>query len=481
MLSKGNLKAEGSAAELKAKFGGGYRVRVPHKSNWKAEGLEYAHCLVDNEDAVYQLADSTQAAPFVKGLDKDHVEDYQVLGPTIEDVFLKLAEEVRDDRDVVVAVQAPAHDKGSSSSSIPPETEAPKDGETALQLYSGHGTTMLRQSWVLFRKRVTVFKRGWLPYFFATIIPIITAGLVTYFLNDFSKLTCSPESQVSEGDPEGLGTSSLDLLIPLGPNSRITPQLVAAALHQNQSWFHSVNTLGDFNQYVREQYANITPGGFFLGQSSSDVPTMAYVGNWQVYTPMLTQNLLNNVLSNTTIAAQYQSFALPLPSKAANTLQLILYFGLAMAAFPGFFALYPTTERLRNVRSLHYSNGIRAAPLWAASTAFDFLFILLISALVIIMWTAVSSVWYAPGYLFVVFVLYGLSTVLMSYCVSLFVSSPLAAFAFAAGGQAVFFLIYFVTFMCIVYVGSLPSHLPVALLTCGTGHTLRRRRLTATS
>lgn len=47
-----------------------------------------------------------------------------------------------------------------------------------------------------------------------------------------------------------------------------------------------------------------------------------------------------------------------------NSLQLITYFGLAMAAYPAFFALYPTLERLRGVRALQYSNGVRALPLW---------------------------------------------------------------------------------------------------------------------
>lgn len=73
-----------------------------------------------------------------------------------------------------------------------------------------------------------------------------------------------------------------------------------------------------------------------------------------------------------------------------KTLQLILYFGLAMSVYPAFFALYPTVERLRKVRALHYSNGIRAAPLWLAYLAFDFLFVLLISAVVTAIFAGVN-------------------------------------------------------------------------------------------
>lgn len=58
--------------------------------------------------------------------------------------------------------------------------------------------------------------------------------------------------------------------------------------------------------------------------------------------------------------------------------------------------------------------------------------------------------WYGPGYLFVVFFLYGLTSILLCYVISLITKSQLACFAFAAGGQAVFFLIYFIMYMSIL-------------------------------
>jgi hypothetical protein len=57
-------------------------------------------------------------------------------------------------------------------------------------------------------------------------------------------------------------------------------------------------------------------------------------------------------------------FDLPWPSKTEDSLQFIFYFGLVMSAYPAFFALYPTIERLRGVRALQYSNGVRSLPLW---------------------------------------------------------------------------------------------------------------------
>lgn len=121
-----------------------------------------------------------------------------------------------------------------------------------------------------------------------------------------------------------------------------------------------------------------------------------------------------------------------------------------MAAFPAFFALYPTVERLRNVRALHYSNGVRALPLWLAYTAFDFISVLIISTVVMIIWAAATSGWYNLGYLFAVLMLYGLAAMQLVYVVSLVCRSQLAAFAFAAGGQASLFLIYIIVYLSVL-------------------------------
>ena len=115
---------------------------------------------------------------------------------------------------------------------------------------------------------------------------------------------------------------------------------------------------------------------------------------------MLTQNVVDNLIGKVEINTQYQEFAVPFAPSAGKSLQLIFYFGLAMIAYPAFFALYPTRERLGKVRALHYSNGVSSASLWSAYLAFDFMFVTLISVIVIIMWIAVSdvhlskSIWY---------------------------------------------------------------------------------------
>ncbi|KAF2090548.1 putative ABC transporter [Saccharata proteae CBS 121410] len=452
VLSKGHLKAEGSAVQLKHDLGGGYRIVLDNEVvSTVPTALEKLPRSVLFEQTVFQVANSAEAAHYTAELENEGISQYQVNGPTIEDVFLKLAEEVKDeipaepeviDR-TTEASKGTRTDGSSDASYAPPEKER-------LEMSTGRGTGFAKQAWVLFRKRITILRRNYLPYAAAVLIPVITGGLVTEFLDGFSALSCNPGAQASRPKSYSFGAASyaVQLLIPVGPSSAVNTQALGAALGQDPSIFHVVDSLPEFNTYVADNYANVTPGGFFLTPNAA--PTFAYIGNWNIYYSILTQNLLDSVLANTTIATQYQSFAVPFAPGAGDTLQLILYFGLAMCAFSGFFALYPTMERLRKVRALHYSNGIRAAPLWIAYTMFDFLFALLVAALVTIIFVSVSGVWYYPGYLFVVFFLFGFTSILLSYVVSLFVTSQLAAFAFMAGGQAVFYLLYFVIYMSII-------------------------------
>src|SRR5690349_19945891 len=108
-----------------------------------------------------------------------------------------------------------------------------------------------------------------------------------------------------------------------------------------------------------------------------------------------------------------------------------------MFVYPAFFALYPALERIRSVRALHYSNGVRSLPLWLAVVSFDVIVVVAVGVIVIIIFRVATDVWYHLEYLFVFLLLYGLSAIILSYIISIYAKSQLAAFAFAAGGQAV--------------------------------------------
>lgn len=126
------------------------------------------------------------------------------------------------------------------------------------------------------------------------------------------------------------------------------------------------------------------------------------------------------------------------------------YVGLGFTLFPAFFVLYPTVERIRHVRALHYSNGVRALPLWLAYLLFDIIPVLVITAVSsALMITRAGDVWYNFGFFPLVIILYGISSILLAYNVSLVAKSQLSAFAFLAGGQALMFLLYFISIMLV--------------------------------
>ena len=436
ILSKGVLKAQGSSVGLKHKLGSGYRIHVFHVPGQTKENMPRFDGIPREEnydEIVYNVPDSSQAASFVTRLEELGITEYRVSGPTIEDVFLKVAEEM-----------GRSYVHGDDDS---------KEGKVEFptpNLLTGTRIGMAKQAWILFCKRATILRRNWLPYTSAMVIPIIAAGLVTLFLRSYERPGCSGPDTMSKPDIESF-LSQTDIQLVLGPSNKISPStlgmfsnLFAGAgaggspnmdLETVLNNTHFVDTLGEFNDYINTQFRNVTPGGFFLGDESSP-PTLAWKGNGGVAYAAVVQNGMNNLLHGVPIFTQYQAFAVPWATGAGDSLQLITYLCLALSAYPAFFSLYMTIERLRNIRALHYSNGVRSLPLWLAYVSFDFLIVLAVSVISIALFRGISNEWYHAEYLFVVFFLYGLASTLLSYVLSIFAKSQLAAFAFAAGGQA---------------------------------------------
>ncbi|KAJ5317694.1 hypothetical protein N7508_002202 [Penicillium antarcticum] len=458
ILSKGSLEAQGSTVELKHRLGSGYRVHVHHPPgststiDLQLEELEGTTKEPQFDETVYTVQDSALVSRIVAVLEKKKITEYRISGPTIEDVFLKVAQELSQDSKQPEKVDVV---KGKSDSEG--LTEDNENGTP--ELLTGKRIGMVRQTWFLYVKRLTILRRNYIPYLAAFLIPVIAAGLVTLFLKDATAPKCSGDSLFMSPDPKSL-SSYKDIDLVVGPQSQFSSSLgsyinslsgAASSESRNlTSYFNFVDNYPDFTRYIETHQANVTPGGIWLGDSSSK-PTFAWKGNNNNFLlAALTQNAMNNLLSNTSISFQYQSFDIPWQSDVGKMLQLLVYFGLASAVYPALFALYPTIERLRNVRALHYSNGVRPLPLWLAYLSFDFCVVLLASVLGIIIFRAASDVWYHAEYLFVVFFLYGLCSTFLSYLVSLVAKSQLAAFAFAAGMQCVFFLIYFIGYMSVL-------------------------------
>ncbi|KAH7131898.1 hypothetical protein B0J11DRAFT_210056 [Dendryphion nanum] len=446
ILSRGNLKTKGTSVQLKHEVGAGYHVTVA--KNDHTSSLGGVRRPAADDKVTYWFPTGIEATNFINRLRENGIKDYDFVGPTLEDVFLALAEEIKENK-LENEYGAMSTQTALKDGDVPPSSDQTSDNlDKGVNMSKGEGTSMPKQTWILMQKRFTILRRNYLPYVCAFLLPVVAAGLVTLFLKDYKTVGCDPGAQANDPEVFSIASVKRQVLIPIGPRDLANVDLIARRAGIETSSFHLVDTVEEFNDFISNRFRNITPGGFFLREGQP--PLMAYVGNPSVIGGLVTLNALNNILTNTTINTQYQQFAVPFAPNMGKTLQLILYFGLAMAVYPAFFALYPTVERLRKVRALHYSNGIRAMPLWLAYLAFDFCFVVLVSAVSTGILLGASSAFYAPGYMFLVFLLYGLTSILLCYLVSIMVTSQLATFAFAAGGAASLFLIYFIGYMAIL-------------------------------
>ena len=440
ILSKGTLKCEGSAVALKAKMGGGYRVHVPRGSPEVSDVS--AKRLYDQ--TVYNIPDSTSAGKLVDKLEALGVTEYHVSGPTIEDVFLKVAEETADIQDQQLRQS--------------PSTEVADKECEGVNLCAGERLGIFKQAWVMFRKRLVIFKRNYFPIVAAISIPIIAAGLTMIILKKYKKASCANTDQINIAKVEQL-TFNTKSNVTLGPQSDFSTQVLenlASVLlpagAQNEtlvqnlvSSLHFVNSFDDFKNYIKLNYHNVTPGGLYAGGGDpSTNATIAFRGDGNVRNALTLQNLVDNFLLDQKIVTKYSQFDYFWPEGTGDTMQFVVYMGLALSAFPAFFTLYPTVERIRNVRALHYSNGVRALPLWLAYAAFDFIAVLIITVVCTIIYVAATNdIWYHVGYLFLIILLYGLAAVLLAYNVSLMAGSQLSAFAIVAGSQGIMQALYF--------------------------------------
>jgi len=456
ILSKGHLKCEGSAVQLKMEYGGGYRVHAPIGAPALA-GVSFKRFY---DATIYNIPTATAASRVIESLEKQGVSNYYVQGPTIEDVFLSVADESIVNRPENTGERGEPGDT-ETVDKITSTGNSDTAEKKAVSLHNGRHLGLFQQTWVLIRKRITILQRNYLPQMAAIAIPIIAAGITMITFKSFDGVSCNSARQVFRSDVENF-TFSDEYDILLGPSS-ILPSLVGLAdilLPAGNGTFDATANLTDslnftetlpaFNAYIHDNYKNVTPGGIFFENNSA---TIAYQGDYSASLrgAMMFQNIVDNVLLNVTngISATYLPFDYVWPAGQGDTMIFVAYAGLAFSAFPAFFALYPTIERIRKVRALHFSNGVRALPLWLAYALFDFAAVLLISVICTGIFAAATSGWYALGYLFVVVLLYGIAATVLVYCISLVTKSQLSAFAFAAGGQASFFLLYLITYMSI--------------------------------
>ncbi len=422
ILSQGALKAQGSSTELKNRLGDGYSVHVPTSAiSRPLPRFKDLHTVHSLGLTTFNVPDSADAARLLALLERYGIRDYRVSGPTLEDVFLKLTNSASISNEAsglpspsrLQTVNQTAMRQPKACASLPSTPVR----SVKVNLLTGRQTGPWQQMGALYRKRFLVLRRTYLPLLAACAVAMIGAGVSPLLLKHYTRTSCAPPTvgRFHSPSPELNLGSAYDLTkVAVGPESQVDKASLAnfvGRYFQNSPSQKAVGAMvlmGDkikfvkdneeFRQLVSRESAHLSPGGYFLGDGSHP-PTIAWAGAPGMLNPLLLQNLLSTSLSQVDIITSYSVFELP-PRRTLidfNPLLFVAYFVLVFACYPAFFALYPTVERVRKVRALQYSNGVRPMPLWLAHLLFDAMFVLLVSSISVLLLGVGSSLWYVAS------------------------------------------------------------------------------------
>ncbi|OSD01210.1 P-loop containing nucleoside triphosphate hydrolase protein [Trametes coccinea BRFM310] len=481
LAAPGRLVAHGTPVALKSSLGEGYTVNVSFLSGDDAgEKSTIGHQteLLDRIRTIAPLAYTSSSTPNevsyhlklkdpavvrdVLALVEDNrgtygVASYAVMGTSIEDIFLGLMhdESQLEEKDV----------EKPGSSHAPSLAASPTPTPRVLELTNGRRRSPLSQALTIFHKRVLIARRSWLTPCLAVLVAVAGSCIPIFFLSNRAQ-TCVRTFRTVPTTPLYLPNSPLGFITELATGSRVleSPPGIVSTLG-NTTRFLLVDNIPDnatFVQTINQSFRNQSFGGV-----SVDQQTGAALFAWEATPPGLTglvmlnlaSNLLYNNALNATgragaapslILANYQSF----PGIAAGTLvalKWVAFFGAAMAVYPAFFSLYVAKERRSSVQAMQLSNGLSdPVGLWLGHLLFDSIFAVINATLIVIVFAAASNQFNGLGFFWVVLVLYGIVGALFSYCVSLVVTSPLAAFAVSAGYQVIMFVLYLAAYLLVL-------------------------------
>lgn len=272
ILSNGQVKCQGSGAELKNRYGSGYRVHVPRAEQLPDAGVPHSYA-THQDRVVYKTPDSVSAARLVAHLAAQGRTDAQVAGPTIEDVFLTLTDQSEGH-----TIEDDAEEK-ELSGTVPAEV---------LQLSSGKPPTFAREVITLMKKRLIVIPRYWIAPLLILTLPIACTGCLQLLLGALPHPRCVSQLQefiwTSPADAASIFQYGSSGRIPVGPstfngsvynalrNSSGMPSFDAMMYHQTVV---VEDTFEAFQQFIRTNHSNIEPGGVYAGDSSHPA-TIAY-------------------------------------------------------------------------------------------------------------------------------------------------------------------------------------------------------------
>jgi ATP-binding cassette, subfamily A (ABC1), member 3 len=394
LTAPGKLVAEGSPVALKS-LGQGYNIQVslaPEESSEKERHGPFAE-LLNRMRALAPHASMSSTSPqlisyhlktkdlvivekVLQLLDDQkvslHVTSYDVLGTSIEDIFLDLTN------------QAEKRNSQGSVSLASPEPEV-------LQLTDGYPMSPLSQAITIFYKRALVARRSWLTPLLTVLIPVAGCSIPLVFMKG------RPESCVTTF----LNTTSTSLYLPTSPLDTLkldgqasivtSPPNIAKSLGETATLLRTTNVADNesFIQTINQDYRNLSIGGISL-----DLQSGRSLLAWEAAPPGISGpailNLATNILYNhalnesgnaandpALISANYQEFPVSRASRLGGqcidgtsylqpvdggtlvALRWVGFFGASMVCLPCqslilFISRSDISRRLFSRHFLHY-------------------------------------------------------------------------------------------------------------------------------
>lgn len=262
---------------------------------------------------------------------------YDVLGTSIEDIFLDLMQKDEASKAIVseVGEGEQKSENDSESESVQPDSFA-----APLNLTNGRAISPLRQALTIFHKRALIARRSWLPLALAVLVAIAASTIPLVFVKGRTP-SCVKTFDTADTVPVQLylPESSVDLF----DTVLTSPPGIVSTLGNSTVNFQTTGITDNatFVTDIRQNFLNLTLGGV-----SIDLDTGAALVAWEATPPGLTGlamlNLASNILYNnalnssglsggvpTLILANFETF----PPVAAGTLlglKWVAFFGIGM-------------------------------------------------------------------------------------------------------------------------------------------------------
>lgn len=180
IMYKGTMRASGTAASLKHTYGDGYTVKLPTLTQFEPELSGEVHRSQSRHQTVYRVATAALAGELAAALERQGLADYQISGPTMEELFIKVTgETIESAEEITEKKKKKAKNEEDSKASEAVINITEED----YKLSEGRPISVVKQWWILLCKRFRILRRRWIPYFVAVAFAIAGAGVAPTLIN----------------------------------------------------------------------------------------------------------------------------------------------------------------------------------------------------------------------------------------------------------------------------------------------------------